>query len=569
MKYFIYLACLLFTFISSAQSNKALPDDVVQSIKKRVDQETNPSIVVGIVDKEGSYYFNFGEKSSGGSDVNEHTIYEIGSISKVFTATLLAQQVIKGNIKLQDPIAKYLPAYVKVPKRGTTEITLGNLSDHTSALPRLPSNLAPANPANPYADYTVDQLYSFLSGYELTRDVGSAYEYSNLAVGLLGHILALQAGVSYESLMTRDIGSPLGMKETKITMDEKMKKNLAIGHDNGVKVENWDLPTFAGAGAIRSSSYDMLKFLAANLGLKKNSWQSSMELAHKVRHDKAGETRVGLGWHISKGKNGDVIWHNGGTGGYRSFAGIVKETGMGVVVLTNSTESVDDIGFRLLNPDATLRNVKPSIAVALRKTIDAKGAEAVKPLFYDLRTNHLSDYEFNEGSVNLLGYSYLDKNINAALELFKLNVEVYPTSANAYDSYGEALLKNGQQNLAIDSYKKSVELNPGNTGGIAALEKLGVKIEPKITEVSEETLTTYVGTYELAPTFKIAVTRNGKQLFAQATGQSQFELFAKTEREFYLKIVAAQVIFNINNLGSVESLTLLQNGQSLVGKKID
>ncbi len=128
---------------------------------------------------------------------------------------------------------------------------------------------APADPGNPYADYTVDQMYSFLSGYKLTRDVGSAYEYSNLAQGLLGHILALNAGVPYESLMIKTIAKPLGMKETKITLDEKMKKNLATGYDKGVEAENWDLPTLAGAGAIRSSTYDMLKFLSANLGYLK------------------------------------------------------------------------------------------------------------------------------------------------------------------------------------------------------------------------------------------------------------------------------------------------------------
>lgn len=562
----------LILFLSTAsygQSRIKLPDDVVNSIEKRIEFGLNPSIVVGIIDKDGPHYFNFGKKSDNGAEANEHTIYEIGSISKVFTATLLSQQVIDGKLKLDDPIKNYLPPQVKIPQRGASEITFGNLSDHTSGLPRLPSNMSPSDPGNPYADYTVDQMYSFLSGYKLTRDVGSAYEYSNLAQGLLGHILALNAGGTYESLMIKTIARPLGMKETKITLDKKMKKNMAIGHDKGVVVKNWDLPTLAGAGAIRSSTHDMLKFISANLGFLKTPLQAAMKKTHEVRHDKAGNMRVGLGWHIAKGKNGDVIWHNGGTGGYKAFAGFVKETGEGVVLLTNSTESVDDIGFHLLNPESLLRIIKPSIASEIRKTIDVNGVEAAKALFYDLKKNKPEEYNFSEEDINTLGYSYMDKNLTAALAIFKMNIDMYPNSSNVYDSYGEALLKNGDKDLAIENYKKSVELNPANTGGIQALEKLGVKIQVENVEVPETTLDTYAGSYELNPGFNILITRDGKQLFGQATGQGKFELFAKSIREFYLKVVNAQIIFNVNEQAAVESLTLIQNGQKITGKKVN
>ncbi len=564
-----FLLCLIF-FLPAAgfgQSISKLPDDVVSSIKKRIESGLNPGIVVGIIDKEGPHYFNYGRKSINGSETDEHTIFEIGSISKVFTATLLSRQVIEGKLKLEDPIKNYLPAAVKVPQRSGKEITFGNLSDHTSGLPRMPENFLPSNPGNPYADYTVDQMYSFLSRYELTRDIGSVYEYSNFAQGLLGHILALNAGVSYESLMIKTIAKPLGMKETKITLDENMKKNLAKGHANGVEAENWDLPTLAGAGAIRSSSYDMLRFLSANLGFLKTPLSSAMNKTHEARHDKAGGLRVGLAWHISKGKNGDVIWHNGGTGGYRAFAGFVKETGMGVILLTNSTESVDDIGFYLLNPDSKMRSIKPGIAAELRKAIDANGIEAAKTLFYDLKKSKPDEYDFSEENINILGYSYIDKNLAAALAVFKINIDEHPASSNVYDSYAEALLKNGDKDQAIENYKKSIELNPGNTNGIQALEKLGVKFQVENPEIPEATLDNYVGTYELTPGFNIIITREGKQLFGQATGQNKYELFPKNSREFYLKIVEAQITFNSIE-EAVESLTLLQNGQKITGKRI-
>jgi serine-type D-Ala-D-Ala carboxypeptidase/endopeptidase len=292
-------------------------------------------------------------------------------------------------------------------------------------------------------------------------------------------------------------------------------------------------------------------------------------MTHVARHDKAGGNRVGLAWHIVKGKKGDVFTHSGGTGGYRTFAAFVNETGTGVVVMTNSTESVDDIGFHLLDPESPLRNMKPSITRILKKTINSQGIDAAVTQFYELKNTKEAEYDFSEGPLNTLGYSYLEKDVKTALAIFKLNVEMYPNSSNVYDSYGEALMKDGQKELAIESYKKSVELNPGNIAGIAALEHMGVKVEAQqALELQAATLEKYVGTYELAPGFNIVVTREGNHLFEQATNQGKFEIFASNEKEFYLKVVNAQVIFNVNDQGVTESMTLVQNGQRVPGKKI-
>jgi len=263
---FIFLWFIINSCLATDTPTGTLPGNVIESIEKRIENGSNPSIVIGVVDKKGTRYFNFGKVSKDGRAVDEHTIYEIGSITKVFTAILLADQVIDGSVSLDDPINRYLPSEVQVNAKGSSEVTLGNLSDHTSGLPRMPDNFAPANPNNPFADYTVEQMYSFISTYEPTREVGSEYEYSNLAQGLLGHILALNSGLSYESLMIGKIATPLGMEESKIILDQRMQDNLAIGHNNGAQAENWDIPALAGAGAIRSSTSDMLKFLSANLG---------------------------------------------------------------------------------------------------------------------------------------------------------------------------------------------------------------------------------------------------------------------------------------------------------------
>lgn len=566
---FIIVLCAVLVVLCTIPNfaQKALPADVIKNIEMRIANGYSPSIAIGIIDKDGPQYYLFGTKTAGGQPVDEHTIYEIGSISKTFTGILLAQAVLDGQIKTDDPAQKHLPTTLTLPTRNGQQITLGHLSDHTSALARMPSNLNPKDPANPYADYSVDQMYAFLRDYTLPRDIGSQYEYSNLAQGLLGHILALKAGTSYEALMLNKIATPLGMKETKITFDDKMKQNLAMGYSQGAQVSNWDIPTLAGAGAIRSSVHDMLIYLAANMGLKKTKSYPAMQLSHQPRHDKAGGgTQVGLGWHISKGAEGDVIWHNGGTGGYRTFAGFVQEMGKGVVVLTNSDKGADDLGFHLLNSKAKLIEVKKSALVEIRKTLDAQGADAAWKAYENLKKD--LSYTLEEEEFNNLGYTYLQGgNVKAALVLFKINVLEYPKSSNVYDSYGEALMEDGQKEAAIENYQKSLELNPSNTNALDMLAKMGVGEGVKVLTVGESVLESYVGVYELAPNFTITITRNGTQLFGQATGQGQFELFAKSETEFFLKVVEAQVTFTTKD-GKVESLTLFQGGQKIPGKRI-
>lgn len=566
----IYVFLLSIFAVSSFSQTKPLPPKVVAEINKRIEANVNPGIVIGIIDQDGTHFYSFGKKKIRGKKVNEHSIFEIGSISKVFTATILADMVVKDELSTDDPIQKFLPSNVRVPTYEGVHITLGQLSDHTSSLPRLPDNLNPAVPQNPYADYTTDQLYAFISKYELKRPIGSEYEYSNLAVGLLGHILALKANKSYEELLRTTITDPLGMNETGITLTKRMKKNLAFGHQQGIQVMNWDLPALAGAGGIRSSAYDMVRFLGANLQLFEHPLTRAMLLAHMPRHDKAGNYRIGLGWHIIDSPFGDIIVHSGTTGGYYSFAGFIKETGKGVVVLTNSIESVDDIGLHLLDPNVPLRNVLPHVATRLKEIIDDDGPSDLITQFDKIKKESWAKFDFSEMGINALGYYYLNrKQFDAAIAVFLLNISEYPKSANVYDSYAEALMEKGEKDQAIIYYKKSLEINPGNENAVMMLSNMGVTVEIPVSEIDTVTLETYVGTYQLAPGFNIVITREGTGLIAQATGQGAFPIFPKTESEFYYKVVDARVVFNKDADGRVESLTLLQNGREIVAKKID
>jgi D-alanyl-D-alanine-carboxypeptidase/D-alanyl-D-alanine-endopeptidase len=566
-KQLLFLAFVFLIQLAFAQHK--LPKDITKSIEKRIEYGQTPSIVVGIIDKNGPQYYTFGTKTIGGQPVDEHSIYEIGSISKTFTAILLAQMALEGQLKIEDAAQNYLPSFVKMPVRANQQITLGQLSDHTSGLPRIPENLIPEDFNNPYADYTEDKLYAFLNSYTLPRDIGSEMEYSNLAAGLLGYILALKAETSYESLMVNKMALPLGMNATQLTMDETMLQHLAKGHSNGVEVSNWDFDCLAGAGGIRSSLHDMLRYVAANLGLEKSELLPALQLSHQARHNKeSADTEVGLGWMITKGNEGEIIWHNGGTGGYRTFAGFIKETGIGVVVLTNSDRGADDIGMRLLNSTTKLREVKKPAVAAIKNVIDTKGASAASKTYHKLKIKQ-SAYEFDENAFNILGYEYLTKGkIAEALAVFKINMDEFPESFNVFDSYAEALMNDGQKDAAIVYYKKSLEINPANTNATEMLAKMGVVETVKEVIIDENILATYVGVYELAPNFTLTISQSGSQLFGQATGQAKFEMFAKSNTEFYLKAVAAQVTFSTNG-DKVESLTLFQNGQEILGKRIE
>src|ERR1035438_3586515 len=200
------VAMILFTASAWAQSpaiSRVLSDSEIRKILvERIDNfHQGVGIVVGVIEPQGRRVVSYGSLDQGDPrPLNGDTIFEIGSVTKVFTSLVLADMVQRGEVSLADPAAKYLPVDVKVPVRGGPAITLVDLSTHTSGLPRLPNNMHPKDPANPYADYSVEQLYQFLSSYQLTRDPGSQIEYSNLGGGLLGHVLALRAGMSYEQL---------------------------------------------------------------------------------------------------------------------------------------------------------------------------------------------------------------------------------------------------------------------------------------------------------------------------------------------------------------------------------
>ena len=561
-----------FLSFSTFSQNQLISDAVKNHIQARVENGLNVGIVIGIIDGETTEYYSFGNTSvKSGIPVNEHTVFEIGSITKVFTTTLLADEVLKGHMALTDPASKYLPKSVTLPTRNGKEITLNDLATHTSALPRMPDNFNPKDPLNPYVDYTPEMMYAFLNQLELTRDIGEKYEYSNLCMGLLGHILELHTGKPYETLIKERITTPCGMPNTALKLSDNMRNHLAYGHSEGVQVSNWDFDVIAAAGGIRSTAVDMISFLKANLEISKTPINPAMQLAHQEAYVSMDSTyNIGLGWHYEN--KGNVVWHNGRTGGYTSFTGFVEGSKKGVIVLSNAAENMNALGFHLLGSPTPLVNPQPAITAIMKKDIEANNVDSAVKLYFQMKKEAIDIYRFEETDLNRLGYEYLSAHKNLiAIRLFQLTANEFPASSNAFDSLGEAYLKQGDSALAIANYKKSLELNPANQHAKDVLKSLNFDVSKIVSDVqvSEAVLDTYLGVYQLAPGFNITVTRDGTQLLAQATGQSQFKLYPSAVHKFYLKVVDAQVTFNVSPEGVVNGLTLHQNGQNMPGTKIE
>ncbi len=339
-----------------APTAAALPDRSIallqRIVRRRVDAKRSTGIVAGMVFPDGSTRVVAYGDAGHGRRLSSTSLLEIGSITKTFTATLLADMVQRGEVTLSEPVANLLPAGVSVPSRGARQITLEDLATHRSGLPRDAANLKPKDPSNPYAGYGVDDMYAFLANYKLPRAPGSRYEYSNLGVGLLGQALAARAGTRYEDLVRERILLPLGMTSTTITVPPSASGDVASGHDwAGRLVPPAGLGAIAGAGALRSSITDMLRFAAANLDAGGDELRQAMATARAPRRttDRPPE-QIGLNWHIDRLAGHQITWHNGATNGFYSFIGLDTARRTAIVVLSNSRrEAVDDIGFHMLD----------------------------------------------------------------------------------------------------------------------------------------------------------------------------------------------------------------------------
>ena len=433
-----------------AQPAPITRDSLQRLVDARVRAGLTPGLIVGVINADGSRAIAASGVARAGVPVDENTVFEIGSISKAFTGVLLAEMAARGEVRFDQPVAELLPPGTRVPSRNGKQVTLIQLSMQNSGLPRLPDNLKPANVENPYADYTVAQLYDFLKRHELRRDPGEQYEYSNLGVGLLGHALALRAGKSYEELLRERVLAPLGMTSTAVVLTPAMQRVVSHGHTaDGDVTSLWDIPTLAGAGALRSSMADMMRFLDANLNPPNTPLGRAIAASHEHRFRSNPALSLGLNWHRVFFRGDTLIFHNGGTGGFRTMLAWNPKTRAGAVLLGNAAADNEDMVRHLLigTPLATI----------------AAQPEAALPA---------------------------------------------------------------------------------------------------------DVLASYVGRYEIAPTFIITVTHENGRLYAQPTDQPKVRIYAEAKDRFFFKVVVAQLLFDRDSAGVVTGTTLVQNGRRMPGRKL-
>lgn len=332
----------------------------------------NSSLSIGLVNGDSTETFFYGETKKGtGLLPEKSTLYEIGSISKTFTAIMVAHAVNEGKIKLDDDIRKYLPGTFPDLEFKGIPIKIVNLCNHTSGLPSIPDDFEKQpdyNAADPYLHYSKEMIYGYLRSFKPDASPGTESSYSNLGFGVLGTILENVYGKPLEKLVEQTITKPLKMYHTKYEVSLTEQKLMAIGYSDqtGKAVPYWNLAAFKAAGGLKADLNDMLLYVKANIkaNLKANvktnltSKNKDFLLTYQVT-DHQEDFERGLAWMIQPLKNEQdlkngtlknpkVIWHNGGTAGFRSFCGFIKDGQQGIVILSNSSAGVDNIALKLL-----------------------------------------------------------------------------------------------------------------------------------------------------------------------------------------------------------------------------
>lgn len=340
------LTITLASFAAVASAAAQRSDSTIDSLARAFRaQYSPPALVIGVIDSSGKQLvLPYGIASASDSaPVTGDTRFEVGSVTKVFTSLLLARMAESGKVALDDPIGRYLPDSVHAPEYRGQQITLRELSTHSSSLPRLPTNIKPADMSDPYADYGAEKLYAFLDAYDLPLAPDSKYEYSNVGAGLLGFLLAHHAGKPFAELLEERVFQPLGMKDSYVAeLGDSSDAQLTQGHAQGKPVAFWHFGSLEGAGAVRSTTNDLLRLLHAELHPESTPIGKAIKSSQKIRFHASPELSLALAWHVvSLPDSSKLYWHNGATGGARSFVAFAPEAGTGVVLLMNEALPLD------------------------------------------------------------------------------------------------------------------------------------------------------------------------------------------------------------------------------------
>jgi len=496
------------------------------------------------------------------------TKFRLGSITKQFTAALILQLVEQGKVKLDGKISDYLPNYRKDVGQ---KVTVHQLLNHTSGIPSYTSQAGFMNDVsrNPY---TVDDFVTKYASNDLAFEPGSKFVYNNSGYFLLGAIIEKVTAQPYEKVLKEKIFDPLGMKNSGYDHYGTLITRRATGYqktpDGYINANYLDMSIPYAAGSLYSTVEDLYLWDQA-LYTDRVVSAASKDLMYKPNL-----SDYAYGWVITKTRfaagveNVPIITHGGGINGFNTVIARFPSQKNLIVLLDNTSQggSLGGIQREIVNILYGQPHDLPKMPLAevLLKAIEQKGIEAALAQYRDLKVKEAKAYDFSEPELNRLGYVLLQqKKLKEAIEIFKLNVAEYPKGFNTYDSLGEAYMIAENTELAIQNYKKSLELNPQNTSAVTMLKRL----EGKPGAVDTKTYDAYVGEYEMTPTFKATVFKEGEKLMTQATGQPPFELYPESGDKFFLKVVEAKVTFTRDDKGVVTGLVIHQGGRDMPGKK--
>jgi len=593
MKQVSLLLVLFISFTLSAQKEVKDIEQFVNELDQKIPQLLNDFIVPGaaiaiiengeIILQKGYGYSN----TDNGIKVTKTTGFNIGSISKTIAAWGVIKLVQEGKIDLDAPADKYLTRWhLPDSEFDVKKVTIRRLLSHTAGLSLHGYPGWSPKDKLPTIEASLNGKNNGPGRVEMIMEPGTKWKYSGGGFSILQLIIEEVTGQKFEDYMQKEILDPLGMTQSSYTIDNNILKASSQEHNNFGEVIDFELFTAQAAAGLHTTIIDFTKFAQASLYAHENNKKhqqvlSADYLKQMMEPAPASDGRYGLGYQVDsiQGTSMTLRGHGGANTGWHAFLRVNPVTNDGFIMITNGGAGhniyrqvfCDWIYWKTGESLGNRCNILPSVANKLKQIIDDKGIDTIESDYTALKKNQSNKYNFSEDQLNQLGYHYLNTDkVDHAIAIFKVNVNAFRNSSNVYDSYGEALLKSGEKEKAIENYLKSVELNPGNDGGIKVLNDLGVKTEGLFKEliIEEKVLQSYVGTYELAPEFKITIYKEGVNLKAQATGQGEFDIYPKSENVFYLKVVEAQLTFNLNDDGQVISLTLLQGGQEMTGLKL-
>lgn len=502
-----------------------------------------PGVIVALtVDETGVHFYAAGRWSDAEPDrsIDRSTAFEIGSISKVLTALLAAEALADRALSWQDAVPAVADEKV---------LTFHQLATHTSGLPRLPRDFPDRGLSNPYRDISRDELKASLTlemSHRPDESVGQ-WAYSNFGFAVLGQAAAMLLELDYERAVQTRVLPPLGMTETRMHGGTRpaWAEGLAPGHNSAGVALPWEFAAYAPAGAWVSSAADMGRWLQAVLGADAdNALPASWESGWREQADAAGPDRMGYGWMIRDVGGADVHWHGGGTGGYRSFIGVQRTTGRGIVILGARDEDVAGIGLGWF---------QGLFAEPSQGSIDWAASDYVGD--YPLAPEFVLAV-FAEGQGLMIQATGQPRFPLRAVgpDRFEL-VGVVATVSFERDQAGEVvglILHQAGQDMPADRH------------AVGSKQKVRSGVE-----LPAEQLETLVGRYQLAPQFILTISRSGDQLFAQATGQGNFPIHAEGPDAFYYDVVEARITFQRDDAGEVNGLTLHQGGRDMPAPRLE